>query len=98
FALMYGIDGPHGKPEDDDYQPGDDWTKPETLRKANPNFDVSVKGDFLLSQQRDAINNARKASAFRTKHLNEWVFAKEAYFNIAKWMAAAVTNLRIEDF
>lgn len=98
FALMYGIDGPHGKPEDDDYQPGDDWTKPETLRKANPNFDVSVKGDFLLSQQRDAINNARKASAFRTKHLNEWVFAKEAYFNIAKWMASADPNLRMEDF
>lgn len=98
FALMYGIDGPHGKPEDEDYQPGDDWTKPETLRKANPNFDVSVKGEFLLSQQRDAINNARKASAFRTKHLNEWVFAKDAYFNIAKWMACADPDLRMEDF
>jgi phage terminase large subunit-like protein len=98
FALMYGIDGPHGKPEDDDYQPGDDWTKPETLKKANPNFDVSVKGDFLLSQQRDAINNARKASAFRTKHLNEWVFAKEAYFNIAKWMACADHHLKMSDF
>lgn len=98
FALMYGIDPPHGRPEDPDYQPGDDWTKPETLRKANPNFDVSVKGDFLLSQQRDAINNARKASAFRTKHLNEWVFAKEAYFNVAKWMAAADPTLRMEDF
>lgn len=98
FALMYGIDGPIGKPEDDDYQPGDDWTKPETLRKANPNFDVSVKGDFLLSQQRDAINNARKQSAFRTKHLNEWVFAKDAYFNIAKWQACANPVLRMEDF
>lgn len=98
FALMYGIDGAQGRPEDADYQPGDDWTKPETLRKANPNFDVSVKGEFLLSQQRDAINNARKASAFRTKHLNEWVFAKEAYFNVAKWQAAAEPGLRIEDF
>lgn len=98
FALMYGIDAPHGKPEDPDYAQGDDWTKPETLRKANPNFDVSVKGEFLLAQQRDAINNARKASAFRTKHLNEWVFAKEAYFNVAKWMASADPSLRMEDF
>lgn len=98
FALMYGIDAPHGKPEDPDYVQGDDWTKPETLRKANPNFDVSVKGEFLLAQQRDAINNARKASAFRTKHLNEWVFAKEAYFNVAKWMASADPSLRMEDF
>ena len=98
FALMYGIDGPVGKPDDPDYQPGDDWTKPETLRKANPNYDVSVKGEFLLSQQRDAINNARKASAFRTKHLNEWVFAKEAYFNVAKWMSAADPDLKMSDF
>ncbi|WP_020184819.1 terminase TerL endonuclease subunit [Methylopila sp. 73B] len=98
FSLMYGIDPPRGKPEDPDYFAGDDWTKPETLKKANPNFDVSVRGEFLLSQQRDAINNARKASAFRTKHLNEWVFAKEAYFNIAKWMASAEDGLRMEDF
>lgn len=98
FALMYGIDGPRGKPEDPDYHPGDDWTKPATLKKANPNFDVSVAADFLLRQQRDAINNARKASAFRTKHLNEWVFAKEAYFNVAKWMDAADAGLKIEDF
>lgn len=97
FALMYGIDTSIGKPEDEGFQPGDDWTRPETLRKANPNFDVSVKGEFLLSQQRDAINNARKASAFRTKHLNEWVFAKEAYFNIAKWMASA-ENINMADF
>lgn len=86
FALMYGVD------------PDDDWTKPESLKKANPNFDVSVKGEFLLSQQRDAINNARKASAFRTKHLNEWVFAKEAYFNLAWWMEAAEPGLSIDDF
>lgn len=98
FALMYGIDGPVGQDGDKDYQPGDDWTKPETLRKANPNFDISVKGEWLLAQQRDAINNARKASAFRTKHLNEWVFAKEAYFNVAKWMAATEPGLRMEDF
>lgn len=98
FTLMYGIDGPRGKPEDHDYEPGDDWTKPETLKKANPNFDVSVKGEFLLAQQRDAIVNSRKASAFRTKHLNEWVFAKEAYFNVAKWMSVADPDLRMEDF
>ncbi|MFD1330788.1 terminase large subunit [Methylopila musalis] len=98
FALMYGVDAARGKPGDDDYEPADDWTKPETLRKANPNFGVSVKGDWLEKQQRDAIANARKASAFRTKHLNEWVFAREAYFNVAKWMAAAQPGLKLEDY
>src|SRR5690606_37579859 len=70
FALMYGLDTK------------DDWTSPASLRKANPNFDVSVSGEFLLAQQRQAINNARHVSRFKTKHLNEWVNAKTAYFNV----------------
>jgi len=86
FALMYGID------------PEDDWTAEAALRKANPNFDVSVKADFLRAMQRDAINNARKVSAFKTKHLNEWVQAREAYFNIQRWQESAVPGLRLEDF
>jgi phage terminase large subunit-like protein len=98
FALMYGIDGPRGEPGDEDYHPGDDWRSPDTLRKANPNFGASVGEDFLLARQRDAINNARKANAFRTKHLNEWVFAKEAFFNVAKWMSCGDPGLRMEDF
>ncbi len=48
FALMYGID------------PGDDWTTEAALIKANPNYEVSVKADFLLRAQQDAVNNARK--------------------------------------
>lgn len=98
FALLYGIDGQIGQPGAAGYRPGDDWTNPETLRKANPNFDVSVKGDWLLKQQRDAINSSRKANVFRTKHLNEWVFAKTAYFNVARWMDAGDATLKMADF
>ncbi|NJL06968.1 MAG: terminase large subunit [Methylacidiphilales bacterium] len=86
FALMYGID------------PEDDWTTEAALRKANPNFDVSVKADFLLRAQRDAINNARKVSAFKTKHLNEWVQAREAFFNIQRWQESADPEMKIDDF
>ncbi len=35
FGLIYGLD-------DDD-----DWTTPEALIKANPNYGISVKADFL---------------------------------------------------
>jgi phage terminase large subunit-like protein len=64
---------------------GDDWKSEAALRKANPNFDVSVSGDFLRARQRDAIRTPRKAGVFKTKHLNLWVSAKAAYFDIEAW-------------
>ncbi|HMO74562.1 MAG TPA: terminase large subunit [Sphingopyxis sp.] len=64
---------------------GDDWKSEAALRKANPNYDVSVAGDFLKARQRDAIAKPRKAGVFKTKHLNLWVAAKAAYFDIEAW-------------
>jgi len=70
FALIYGID------------PTDDWSTEAALRKANPNLDVSVALDFLSGRQREAVDSSRKQSVFQTKHLNVWVGAREAYFNV----------------
>ena len=64
---------------------GDDWKSEDSLRKANPNYDVSVSGDFLRARQRDAIATPRKSGVFKTKHLNLWVAAKAAYFDIEAW-------------
>lgn len=64
---------------------GDDWKSELALRKANPNFDVSVSGDYLRSRQRDAIAIPRKAGIFKTKNLNLWVSAKSAYFDVEAW-------------
>ncbi|WCT78888.1 terminase large subunit [Novosphingobium humi] len=63
----------------------DDWKSEIALRKANPNFGVSVGADYLLARQRDAIATPRKAGVFKTKHLNLWVAAKAAYFDIEAW-------------
>lgn len=73
FALIFTVDQE------------DDWTSEAALRKANPNFDVSVAGEFLLAQQRDAINNPRKQGHFKTKHLNLWVQARDAFINMQRW-------------
>lgn len=86
FALIYTVDA------------DDDWADPASLRKANPNYDVSVSAEFLLSRQRDAIETARKAGTFQTKHLNIWVGAREAYYNVRAWQALADEGLRIDDF
>jgi phage terminase large subunit-like protein len=67
----------------------DDWKAEGSLRKANPNFDVSVSGDFLRARQRDAIATPRKAGVFKTKHLDLWVSAKAAYFDVEAWRRCA---------
>jgi len=86
FALIYTIDE------------GDDWTKPEALRKANPNFGISVDEDFLLAQQRGAVQSASKQTRFKTKHLNIWCSAKSAWLNLLEWNKCADYTLRPEQF
>jgi phage terminase large subunit-like protein len=63
----------------------DDWRSEAALRKANPNFDVSVSGEWLRARQRDAIATPRKAGIFKTKHLDQWVSARAAYFDVEAW-------------
>lgn len=92
FGIIYTID------LGTDDEPGDDWTTESALRKANPNYDVSVSGDFLAGQVRDAINSARKQSVVKTKHLNVWVSARSAWMNMELWNALADTKLDPEQF
>lgn len=86
FALIYTIDD------------GDDWTNPAVLRKANPNYGISVDEDFLLSQQRQATQSASKQVRFKTKHLNIWCSAKSAWLNMLEWNKCADLTLRREQF
>ncbi|MBD1602338.1 terminase large subunit [Pseudomonas typographi] len=76
WAMLYTIDK------------GDDWTSEASLIKANPNHGVSINADFLLARQRDAMQSATKQATFRTKHLNEWVGAKNAWINMLRWKEA----------
>lgn len=63
----------------------DDWKSEAALRKANPNYGISVDAEFLKARQRDAIATPRKAGVFKTKHLNLWVAAKAAYYDVEAW-------------
>ena len=85
FALIFGID------------PDDEWDDIRTLRKANPNYGVSVSEDFLLAQLATAKANARKQSSFKTKHLNVWVGAMDAFFNMDRWKQSADIAMDMDD-
>lgn len=77
FACIFGID------------PEDDWADPKCLIKANPNYGVSVDADFLLSQQRQAMQNPLQQNKFRTKHLNVWTSVLSGVMNMQQWAACA---------
>lgn len=85
FAIIYTIDD------------GDDWASEAAIRKANPNFDVSVGRDYLLDQLAKAKRDARQQSTFKTKHLNVWSGAKAAYYNPKHWEDCENAALSLDD-
>jgi phage terminase large subunit-like protein len=61
FGILYGID------------PEDDWRSEDALRKANPNFGVSVDAKGVRAELNRALQLPSNEAAYRTKHLNEWL-------------------------
>lgn len=76
----------------------DDWKSESALRKANPNFNVSVSASFLREAQASAIQSNHKQNVFKTKHLDVWVNAASGWMNMAAWDACADSSLNLEEF
>lgn len=85
FGVLYGIDET------------DEWDNPESLVKANPNYGVSVFPEFLNAQLAEARRSASKQNSFRTKHLNDWVGARQAWMNMLAWQRQK-KELKVEQF
>lgn len=86
FGIIFTIDA------------GDDWASEQAIRKANPNFDVSVSAEFLLSALKEALADPRKQATFKTKHLNMWVASASPWVNIENLQCCGDAELSIEDF
>lgn len=63
----------------------DDWTSPETWKKANPNYGVSVQPSYLESQVAQAKENSRHENDFRRYHLNQWTTQSVRWLPMDKW-------------
>lgn len=85
FGMIYTIDE------------GTDWTTEDALRMANPNMGVSVSAEFLREAQKNALNSSRDQSVFKTKHLDVWVTARDAWLNMEWWQRQADPTLRVAD-
>lgn len=65
----------------------DDWTNPESWKKANPNLGASFKESYLQGKLVKAMNIAREQNEFLCKHLNKWVNQSNRWLNLEQWKA-----------
>lgn len=108
FGIVYTIDRvERAKPLDLDAEEvpdgtdieGDDPYSIESAIKANPNYDVSVDPDHIKRMAAKAIRSPADRPRFLTKHLNIWINAYAALFDMEAWRRRCVdTTLKLKDF
>lgn len=84
FALIYGA-----RMKDAWNAEEDDWEKPETWRKANPSFGVSIKEDQFRADYLEAKENVASENSFRRYRLNQWTQQESRWLNMVTWRKSA---------
>jgi phage terminase large subunit-like protein len=65
--------------------PNDDFLDPAVHARANPNYGVSVKPDYLAAKAHRAGQLPGARNVFLQKHLNIWVRQAERWLDVAVW-------------
>lgn len=61
---------------------GDSWDSPETWRKVNPNYGISLQEKYMQEEYEEAKEKGGSTlAAFCTKNLNMWVDAPEVWIS-----------------
>ena len=71
--------------------PDDPPFSERTWRKANPNYNVSVKPDDLRALARKAQHLSAAENAFKQKRLNIWVASASPWLSMERWRAGQST-------
>jgi phage terminase large subunit-like protein len=75
FAFIAGAD------------PEDAFDDPKTWRKANPNYGVSVKREYLAEKAAKASQFVAGQNVFRQKHLDQWTEQATRWIDMRHWDA-----------
>ena len=86
FAIVFGLDV------------SDDWTTEAALKKANPNYGVSINPEIICRDQQTAVANSGKRNIFKCKNLNVWSQVKAGWMSMERWAATADRQLNEESF
>jgi phage terminase large subunit-like protein len=68
---------------------GDDWTAEKTWKKANPNYGVSIKADYLRAECEKAKVTPAYENTFKRLHLNIWTQQETRWLQMSEWDACA---------
>ncbi len=74
----------------------DDWREERTWRKANPNFGVSVKPEFLAEKCIAAQRSASAVNPFMRYYLNQWVTQEVRWLDQDQWRGCADADYPLE--
>jgi phage terminase large subunit-like protein len=77
---------------------GDDWQTEAALKKANPNWGVSVRPEVVMALRQKAMQLPAAQNNFLTKHCNLWVNADVAWMDMRAWERCADSTLDIAQF
>lgn len=77
--------------------PDDDWTDPAVWAKANPNYPVSPKHEYLDAECRRARELPRLENDFKRYHLNIWTEQDVRWLPMDKWDACGFPGPLPED-
>lgn len=64
-----------------------DWTTEETWKKANPNYGVSVRSEFLREECEKAKRQPAYENTFRQLYLNQWTEQAKRWLPMRDWDA-----------
>lgn len=67
-------------------------------KRCNPNYDISVRKDFMKQQSEKARKELTFLNSFKRFHLNIWTSSESAFIRLKDWDACNRTELSIEDF
>ena len=65
----------------------DDWTDPEVWKKANPNFGISVREEYIQGKCAKAIDSPTFENTFKRLHLNIRTEQDVRWLQMEKWDA-----------
>lgn len=86
FGIIYTID------EDDD------WQSEISLKKANPNWGISVNPKQIMSELISAKLNTSAQKEYLTKHLDVWVNSDHQWLKMEHYRQCIDSSLRESDF
>jgi len=86
FAVIYTIDQSDRDKLEKALSKKDPYPDIEPIiKKANPNYNISVGKDYYASEVASAKTSSRNKNRFLTKHLNVWINAMDHYYNMEEW-------------